>query len=1399
MAEDTIVEGAAEREEPARRRSRLGRAGRWLVGSVVGLVALVLVALAVLNSPIGQRFIADQIAAAAPASGLKISIGRIEGDIYGRATLHDVVLSDPRGPFLNVPIAELDWRPLNWLWRGLDVRQLVARRGTLLRTPELLPGDPDAPILPDFDIRIDRFELDNFRVARGVVDDRAHRVDLDGKADIRDGRVYLTAGGRLGARDRLALLVDAEPDGDRFDIDLDYLAPQEGVIAGLVGAEAGYRARIKGDGTWSDWRGALLVQREGARFAAFRLTNRAGRYGIVGQAIPAPALSGAASQVLAGPISLAAFGTLQDSVVAGEMAIRSRGFDGEASGTVDLANNVFDRLLVDLRLRGSDALGQDLRIEGARAVATIDGPFRDLEIGHRLVVDRIASGTTEVRGLVQEGMATFDGSRWTLPLDTRVQQVVAGNDLLDPRLVRGRIAGIVTYTGTRVVSDDLRLAFPDASARFSLRGETRTGAYALAGPVDLRGLELANIGNVSGNAKILFKVASGVPWSLQANFAGRIPRVTNATLANVAGPAIRFRGGLGLGGGRPVLFRDVAIDAEKLQLRLDGQVRDGQTSLAGRGSHTEYGSFTVEAALDGEGPRAELVFASPLPAVGLADVRVAIAPIENGFRIDTEGGSLLGPFEGTLDLFSPEGGPTRIAVERLEVWRTNVTGDLVLGDGGVSGDLALAGGGLDGTIAFSPRGGGQAFDVDLDANNARFGGATSISIARAQIEGSGLLVDGNSTLQGSVFAQGVQYGTLFVGRLAANAQLRNGAGEVTAALSGRRGSRFNMQLNAQVAPERVAVAARGDFAGRRIAMPRRAVLLRQGDGGWALQPTQLNYGRGIAIAEGRFGGGGPTQMELRLARMPLSLIDVAVADFGLGGSMSGVIDFSTGQGGVPVGSARIKVDGLTRSGLVLSSRPVDLSLVARLGTDRLETRAVIDEGGERRGRLQGRISGLPQSGSLSDRLRAGSLFAQLRYSGPADALWRLAAVDAFDLTGPLSLAANVTGTIDEPRVRGSMASDNLRVRSGLSGTDVSNVTARGDFEGARLRLTRFSGVTPGGGRVSGSGVVTLRDLGERGPQMDIRVAARNARLLNANGLSATVTGPLRIVSDGIGGTIAGRLSVDRASWSLGTAASQEQLPQIATREINTPADIAPPPAASAPWRYLIDARATSRIDVDGMGLESEWGANIRVRGTTDDPRIGGSAQVVRGDYTFAGTSFELTRGLIEFDESGPIDPRLDIRAETDRDGLSVTALVQGSALEPEISFSSTPALPEEEILARLLFGGSITELSATDALQLGAAVASLRGGGGMDPINQLRSAIGLDRLRIVGPDPALDRGTGVALGKNFGRRFYAEIITDGRGYSATEVEFRVTSWLSLLASVSTIGRESVRAEVSRDY
>jgi translocation and assembly module TamB len=149
--------------------------------------------------------------------------------------------------------------------------------------------------------------------------------------------------------------------------------------------------------------------------------------------------------------------------------------------------------------------------------------------------------------------------------------------------------------------------------------------------------------------------------------------------------------------------------------------------------------------------------------------------------------------------------------------------------------------------------------------------------------------------------------------------------------------------------------------------------------------------------------------------------------------------------------------------------------------------------------------------------------------------------------------------------------------------------------------------------------------------------------------------------------------------------------------------------------------------------------------------------------------------------------------------LTARIAVTGTALRPAIAFSSTPALPDEELLSRLLFGQSIANISAPEALQLGAALASLKGGGGLDPINKLRKAVGLDRLRIVPADVATGRGTSVAAGKYLTRRLYAEVISDGRGYNATQLEFRVTSWLSLLSAVSTIGRQSINARISHDY
>jgi len=1411
MAEAPATPAAAA---PSARR-RWGKRLGWALALL--LAPFVLIAL-FLATPIGKRFIADQIAAAAPASGLRVKVGRIEGDLYSQAVLRTVEVSDPKGVFLTIPEVRLDWRPLGWLWSGLDIRELTTIRGRLVRLPELLAADPDAPLLPDFDIRVDRLAIENLVIAKGVATARDERVNAAARVDIRAGRALIDAKAQLGARDRIALLLDAEPDGDRFDLEGDYIAPSGGVLAGLAGLKAGYTAQVAGDGTWARWRGTAVARKIGAPragatrappVAAFGITNDAGRYGVLGRLRAGLGKTTLAARSAGETTAIAASFTLEDSGVEGRAAVVSPTLDWRSAGVVDLAGKAVEGARVALTVRDPDWLGPSLRLDGAKLAANLSGAFDDLAIKHRIDVARLTSNGVTATGLAQDGSARFNGTALTVPLAVTAERVTTGLALADPRLVKGQLGGTLVYdfARQRLEGDNGRVTFPGLEAELTLRGDVAAGAYALAGPVTARGLKVDGAGEVTANAKILAKFGPRVPWSLRANLAGVLSRIRNATIVNLAGEQIKFNGALGMGAGQPIVFRDAVVTSARLNAKLDSKVVPGsggtRTTLAGSGRQAQYGPFTFDAEITADGPRAVLVLADPYPAAGLTDVRVALAPSRDGFGLDVEGGSLLGPFDGALEMFMPEGAPTRIAINRLAVYRTTVTGALTLGDAGVAGDLRLDGGGVNGTVNFRPQGAGAiGFAVDLAARNAAFGGETPISIARADITATGRYADGQTQVDADIRAEGFEYGALSLASLTAKAAIDNGRGTVTGALAGRRADRFALNFDAAIAPGMIAAAARGEYGGAAITMPRRAVLTAQDDGSWQLALTQIGFASGYAIAEGTFGGG-ETALEVKLARMPLRLLDLAGADLGLGGRLSGIIDYRQQGREAPTAKARVRIDRFSRAGLVLSSKPVNVLGVIDLSPDRLTAAVRMLEGDARRGDVAVRISGLDDNGTLTERMMRGRLDARLAFDGAAETLWRLAAIEAFDLTGPVTIAARATGTLANPRITGTATSDNLTLASALTGTRIERGMARGRFVGSRLELVRFAGATPAGGTISGSGTIDLAGISAaRGPQLDLRASVKDARLLDANGLEATVTGPLRIVSNGVGGTIAGRVTINRARWALGAAAEDFALPRIATREVNGEPGQARTQVSgrAADWRYLVNAAAPNRVAVDGLGLESEWGIDIALRGTVSDPRIGGTARLVRGDYTFAGTRFELTRGRILFDVGEPINPRLDILAETARNGTNVDIAITGNAQSPAIDFSSDPALPEEEILARLLFGGSVTSLSATDAVQLAAALAALQGGGaGLDPIGELRRTIGLDQLRIVSADPLIGRGTGIAIGKNITRNIYVELVTDGRGYSATQVEYRITSWLSLLGTVSTIGRDSVLVEASRDY
>jgi translocation and assembly module TamB len=431
------------------------------------LVALLVLAAAWLHTGLGRQWVVGRIASYAPASGLSVEVGRIEGSVLWSATLRDVKLRDAKGRlFLEVPVVDLNWRPLKFFFTGLDVRHLVLHRGTLYARPELLPGDPEAPILPDFDIRVDRLVVDDLKVARGLLGDE-RMVDFRARADVRDGRVLLDASGALGGGDTLKALVDAYPDGNRFDLDLDYRAPAGGLLATLTGAEADSRARIVGDGTWRAWDGSFLVTQGGVHIAAFKLRNRRGTYSIVGQARPEGYLTGLPAAALGKVVSLAAVGTLENSAVAGTFALRGRGVTLDAEGAANLNDNTFDSMKARVVLLDSELFGPGASFRDAVARATFDGPFRRVTAPIELTVREMDLGGTVFTGFAERGTVSYDGARWTLPLDATVERITSGNALIDPRLVRGTLRGLLVLADERLTSDNLSLRFPGLAANLT--------------------------------------------------------------------------------------------------------------------------------------------------------------------------------------------------------------------------------------------------------------------------------------------------------------------------------------------------------------------------------------------------------------------------------------------------------------------------------------------------------------------------------------------------------------------------------------------------------------------------------------------------------------------------------------------------------------------------------------------------------------------------------------------------------------------------------------------------------------------------------------------------------------------------------------------------------------------
>ena len=1384
------------------------RIAKWLLGLLLGLVLLAGLAILAINTDPGRRFVADRIAGLEFANGMKIGVGRIDGSLYGAMTLHRFTLSDPKGVFFAAPVVRVDWRPFDYLNNHVDVRSLIAPTATLARLPEFRATPPsDAPLLPDLDITVGRLKVDRLVIERPVTGERRVAF-IDGRARIADrqAQVALQAAalggeGRAGG-DRLSLRLDAVPEANRLALSAFVNAPSNGVVARLVGLTAPLRLQVQGSGDWNRWDGRLLADLDNAPFARLALSARDGTFGVRGPTRVARLVEGPTAALL-GPITnIALQSTWQNRRADLNARLSSDAFTVVGNGVADVGRNRFDDLRLNFALLKPGALAPNLAGRDLRALVTLNGELRRPKVDYRITAATLAFNDMGLQGLDARGVARFDRDHLTVPIAARARAITGLDTVAGGTITNVRLDGDLAVDWPRIVSDNLRLRADRIDAKAIILADVAKGLYtgALEGRVNDYRIDSVGIFNIDTQADV--KTLANGGFSLVGRVRAQSTRLFNEGVRNFLGGNLVASSDVAYGEDGLIRFSRLRLTAPQLRV-TDGSGSyspDGRIDLRATGISRQYGPVGVQVGGTVSAPRATVTATRPGFGLGIAGLRAEIRSAGNAYLVLARGRSDYGDFTADVAV-QTAAGPLTIDIRRATLAGITARGRVrQTAAGPFAGRLDASGQGLGGVVRLSAAGRYQQAIVNLRARNAVLPEPANIAVGAAIVDARITLYDQPEVIADVQLAQ-ARFGTTDIAALRTIINYQGGRGFARGLAEGTSGVPFRVAFNSVLQPSLWRAALKGRINGVDVRTDSPARIVPRGST-YELLPTRLVFDRGSMRLAGSYGR--ELRLQSRIDGLDMALLDVFAPGLGVSGRATGSIDFVQVGSAFPRLDAGLAIRNFTRTTAASVSRPLDVNLVARLTPGVGELRAVMRTRGTVVGRVQAAVQPLA-SGSWTQRIAGAPLRGGVRYIGPADALFSLAGLVDQSLSGPLGVAADFSGRVERPSLQGVVRGRNLTYANATYGTRLTNLALQGRFTGERLQIDQLT-AQAGSGTVTGSGYVSL--AAASGYPANFDLALNNARLANSDALRATATGNVRLIKAAnqapvLSGTV--RLPATRYQIIRQGAA---ELPELTGVRFKPPrgrprvTGDSPPPTNASFSDVQLDLRieAPGQLFVSGMGLESEWRANLIVRGSNSDPRITGTVDLIRGTLGFAGRSFALQEGRIRFGGGGTGDATIALRAEETIGDVDVIVNVAGSALDPRITFSSSPGLPQDEIVSRILFGNSVGQLSAIQAVQLAASLNTLRGsGGGLNPLGKLRQVAGIDRLRILGPDDTAGRGTALAAGKYLTDDIYLEVVTDARGFTATQLEVTLSRSLSILSQAGGSNSTNVNVRYRKTY
>ncbi|MBW1782541.1 MAG: translocation/assembly module TamB domain-containing protein [Deltaproteobacteria bacterium] len=573
-----------------------------------------------------------------------------------------------------------------------------------------------------------------------------------------------------------------------------------------------------------------------------------------------------------------------------------------------------------------------------------------------------------------------------------------------------------------------------------------------------------------------------------------------------------------------------------------------------------------------------------------------------------------------------------------------------------------------------------------------------------------------------------------------------------------------------------------------------------GDGKMVLDDLQLQTAKGRIQAKAQLN---PKTVEVfaRVTDLPLALLQTFI-DRDLTGlatvklDLSGSLTDPAVHAGVHIRDHRIP-RGEGKPPLILESwldvRRQGEGLVTDLklaGLDKVPFSA--------KASLPARLSLKPFAFDLN---KKGDLHARLQGSLDLALLQGVSGMDGQTIGGLVDVDMGVAGTLEGWLLNGGITIREGHYENVALGIILADINGRLKADGRTLRLTRLTAMDGGTGTLALEGDITA----EPPFLMDADLTFKQATLLRKEILTSTADGKLDLKGDIKRLDLSGQIILDRTEVVI-----PKKLPPdvvvIPVTEINLPLGMSAqgtgPRKGSERLFMDLSLQIPARFFVRGRGLDAEFKGQLTAQGPADNSVIRGTLKVVRGTFQFLSRTFHVTNGQIAFDGATPPVPFLNITTQVNAGQINAQVRVTGPANAFSVTLTSEPPLPQDEIMANILFGQSVARLNAFQAYELASSLNQLSGGDMPDFVGETRRLLGVDRLSISGGDNGSGPNSGPSLsaGKYVSESVYVGVeqdLTDAKQDVVVEVD--ITPKFSVESKAGTKSGAGIGFNWKYDY